>query len=105
MRFSRQMLTWTAVAAVGAALAASVAQGGAPPADPGWDGLPHCTVPNIQGLQLGNAKKVLKAQLCGTYKQPLRRRSTAAPNSVITVVPEPGTQLAPGTKILLVVAR
>ncbi len=51
------------------------------------------------------ANRFLKSARCGTYKRPLRKRSTAAPNSVITEVPEAGTHLAPGTKILLIVAR
>lgn len=105
MRFSRQMLKWAAVAAVAGALAAPAAFAGAPPEDPGWVGLPHCVVPSIDGMQLSAAKRVLKHELCGTYKRPLRSRSTAAPNTVLTVVPETGTHLAPHTKVLLIVAR
>jgi beta-lactam-binding protein with PASTA domain len=35
----------------------------------------------------------------------MRRRSTARRNSVLTEVPEAGTHLAPGTKILLIVSN
>jgi PASTA domain len=105
MRFSRQMLKWTAVAAVVGALAAPAALGGAPPEDPGWVGLPHCTVPDVQGAQLSVAKRVLKSARCGTYKKAMFKRSTAAPNSVLTELPEAGSELAPGTKVLLIVAR
>jgi hypothetical protein len=105
MRFSRQILKWTAVAAVVGALAAPAALGGAPPEDPGWIGLPHCTVPNVQGIQMSAAKRVLKSARCGTYKKAMFKRSIAAPNSVLIEVPEAGTHLAPGTKVLLIVAR
>ncbi len=105
MRFSRQMVKWAAAAAVLGALAVPAAQAGGPPEDPGWEGLPHCTVPDIQGMQMTVAKRVLKSALCGTYKKPMRKRSLAAPNSVLIEVPAAGTHLAPGTKILLIVAR
>jgi PASTA domain len=105
MRLSRQMIKWGAAAAVAGALAVPAAQAGAPPEDPGWEGLPHCTVPDIQGVQMTVAKRVLKSALCGTYKKPMRKRSVAAPNTVLTAVPAAGTQLAPGTKVLLIVSR
>jgi hypothetical protein len=105
MRFSRQITTWTTIAAVAAAFAATAAYAGGPPEDPGWIGLPHCTVPSIEGMQMTVAKRMLRSARCGTYKQPLRIRSTAAVNSVITQVPAAGTDLAPGTKVLLIVAR
>jgi hypothetical protein len=105
MKFSRQLMKWTAVAAVGAALAAAAAMAGPPPEDPGWIGLPHCTVPKVGGMQLTAARRLLTSERCGTYRQPLYRRSTAATNSLLMQVPEAGTHLAPGTKILLVVAR
>ena len=103
MKSSRKTLKWTALLAVGAALAATSAQAGGPPADPGWLGLPHCTVPNIEGMQLATAKKSLHGSLCGVMA-PMRKRSAAARNSVLLAVPKAGTILAPGTKILLIVS-
>jgi hypothetical protein len=99
-----RLMKWMALAGVGAAVAATSAQAGGPPADPGWLGLPHCTVPKIEGMQLTAARKKLHGSLCGAFA-PLRRRSTAARNTVLTAVPSEGTVLAPGTKVLLIVAR
>jgi PASTA domain len=99
------LLKWMALAGVCAAVAATSAQAGGPPPDPGWLGLPHCTVPNIEGKQLATAKRKLHGSLCGVIAPVMRRRSTAARNTVLTATPEPGTILAPGTKVLLVVAR
>ena len=98
------LLKWTAVVGACAAVAATSAQAGGPPADPGWAGLPHCTVPNIEGKLLAAARKSLRGSLCGVMA-PLRKRSTAARNTVLTAVPQAGTQLAPGTKVLLIVAK
>jgi hypothetical protein len=95
----------TALAAVGAALAATSAQAGAPPADPGWELFPHCTVPQIEGTLLGSAKKELVGSLCGYINAPVRTRSAAARNTVLVSVPEAGTILAPGTKVLLIVSK
>jgi beta-lactam-binding protein with PASTA domain len=97
-------MKWMAVVGAGAAVAAASAQAGGPPADPGWLGVPHCTVPNIEGKQLAAARKSLHGSLCGVMA-PMRRRSAAARNTVLTAVPEAGTILAPGTKVLLIVAR
>jgi beta-lactam-binding protein with PASTA domain len=36
---------------------------------------------------------------------PIRQRSTAARNTVLVSVPEAGTILAPGTKVLLIVSK
>jgi hypothetical protein len=94
-----------ALAAVGAALAATSAQAGGPPEDPGWELFPHCTVPQIEGTLLGSAKKELTGSLCGYLKSPIRTRSTAARNTVLVSVPEAGTILAPGTKVLLIVSK
>jgi len=105
MRSSRdQLMKWTALVAVVGAVAATAAQAGGPPADPGWIGLPHCAVPNVEGLQLVTAKRTLRRERCGVMA-PMRRRSTARRNSVLTEVPEAGTHLAPGTKILLIVSN
>jgi hypothetical protein len=98
------LLKWTAVVGACAAVAAASAQAGGPPPDQGWAGLPHCTVPKIEGKQLAVAKKSLHSSLCGVMS-PLRKRSAAARNTVLTAVPEEGTQLAPGTKVLLIVAK
>ena len=99
-----RFLKWTALLAGCAAVAATSAQAGGPPPDPGWAGLPHCTVPNIQGKQLASAKKSLKRSLCGSMA-PIRKRSSAARNTVLVAVPSAGTILAPGTKVLLVVSK
>jgi hypothetical protein len=102
---SSRLLKWTAAAAVAGALAATSAQAGGPPADPGWAGIPHCSVPTIEGTLLATAKKKLHSSRCGVLA-PLRRLSkTAARNTVLSSVPEAGTQLAPGTKVLLIVAK
>src|SRR5262249_15569274 len=68
MKASRhtRFVKWMALVGVGAAVAATSAQAGQPPADPGWDGLPHCTVPSIEGMQLSSARKSLHKALCGT---------------------------------------
>jgi hypothetical protein len=100
----KSFLKWMALVAVGAAVAATSAQAGGPPADPGWLALPHCTVPSIEGSQLAVAKKRLHGSLCGVMT-PMRRRSAAARNTVLSATPEAGTILAPGTKVLLVVAK
>ena len=106
MKSSRhaRLLKWTALVGVLAALAATSAQAGGPPPDPGWAGIPHCTVPSIEGTLLANAKKKLHGSLCGVMA-PMRRRSAAARNTVLSSIPAAGTQLAPGTKVLLIVAR
>jgi hypothetical protein len=98
------LLKWTAVVGACAAVAATSAQAGGPPPDPGWEGIPHCTVPKIEGKQLAVAKKSLSRSLCGVMA-PLRKRSTAARNTVLSAVPAEGTTLAPGTKVLLIVAK
>ena len=106
MKASRhtRFMKWMALVGAGAALAATSAQAGGPPPDPGWLGVPHCTVPNIEGKQLAAARKSLHSSLCGVMA-PMRRRSVAARNTVLTALPQAGTILAPGTKVLLIVAR
>lgn len=100
-----RLLKWTAVLGACAAVAATSAQAGGPPPDPGWAGIPHCTVPRIEGKQLAAARKALHSSLCGVMA-PLRRLSkTAARDTVLTAVPQAGTQLAPGTQVLLIVAK
>ena len=103
-RHTRLMKWMAVVGAVRAAVAATSAQAGGPPPDPGWLGVPHCTVPNIEGKQLAAARKSLHRSLCGVMA-PMRWRSVAARNTVLTALPEAGTILAPGTKVLLIVAR
>jgi hypothetical protein len=107
MKSSRntRLLKWMALVGIGAALAATSAQAGGPPADPGWLALPHCTVPNIEGMKLAGARKKLHGSLCGVMAPPLRKRSSAARNTVLIAAPEAGTILAPGTKVLLTVSR
>ena len=85
---------WTAVLGACAAICATSAQAGGPPADPGWAGVPHCTVPKIEGKQLAPARKTLRNSLCGVMA-PLRKRSAAARNTVLTAIPAEGTILAP----------
>ena len=98
------LVKWTAVLGACAAVAATSAQAGGPPADPGWAGLPHCTVPKIEGTLLASARKKLRASLCGVLA-PMRRRSAVARNTVLSSIPAAGTELAPGTKVLLIVAK
>ena len=98
------LVKWTAVLGACAAVAATSAQAGGPPADPGWAGIAHCTVPKIEGKQLTLARKNLRDSLCGVMS-PLRKRAAAARNTVLTAVPAEGTSLAPGTKVLLIVAK
>ena len=107
MKTSRntRLLKWMALVGIGAAVAATSAQAGGPPADPGWLGLPHCTVPSIEGTQLAGARQKLHGSLCGVMSPPLRKRSSAARNTVLTAVPKAGTVLAPGTKVLLIVSK
>jgi len=101
---SSRLLRWTALVGVAGALAATSAQAGGPPADPGWGAFPHCTVPTIEGALLATAKKKLHRSLCGVMA-PMRRRAAAARNTVLSSIPEAGTQLAPGTEVLLIVAK
>jgi hypothetical protein len=98
------LLKASALLAVVAALAATSAQAGAPPADPGWDALPHCTVPSLEGTLLSSARKMLRNSKCGSMA-PLRKRAAAARNTVLVSVPRAGTVLAPGTKVLLIVSK
>ena len=107
MKASRhtRLMKWMAVVGAGAAVAATSAQAGGPPPDPGWLGVPHCTVPNIEGKQLAAARKSLHGSLCGVMSPPLRKRSSAARNTVLTAIPKAGTVLAPGTKVLLIVSK
>jgi hypothetical protein len=98
------LIKWTVVLGACAAVAATSAQAGGPPADPGWAGIPHCTVPKIEGTLLTSAKTKLHGSLCGSLA-PMRVASKAARNTVLTVIPQAGTQLAPGTKVLLIVAK
>ena len=106
MRSSRRtsVMKWVALVTVGAAVAATSAQAGGAPPDPGWSAYPHCTVPNVEGKQLAAARTSLRVSLCGVLS-PIRTRSTAARNTVLVAVPDAGTVLAPGTKVLLIVAR
>ena len=107
MKASRhtRLLKWSALLGVVATVAATSAQAGAPPdTDIGWELFPHCTVPSIEGTQLASARKALRSSLCGSMA-PLRTRSSAARDTVLVAVPEAGTILAPGTKVLLVVAK
>jgi len=99
-----RLMKWMALMGIGAAVAATSAQAGSPPADPGWAALPHCTVPNIEGKQLSNARKSLHGSLCGVMA-PMRKRSSAARNTVLVAIPQAGTILAPGTKVLLIVSK
>src|SRR5262245_56139776 len=99
-----RVMRWIALVTVGAAVAATSAQAGGPPPDPGWAAFPHCTVPSVEGTQLAAAQKSLRGARCGVMS-PIRTRSTAARNTVLVAVPEAGTILAPGTKVLLIVAK
>jgi hypothetical protein len=108
MKASRhtRLLKCSALVAVVAAVAATSAQAGTgdPGTDIGWELFPHCTVPAIEGTQLAAARKALRGSLCGSMA-PLRKRSAAARNTVLVSIPEAGTILAPGTKILLIVSK
>ena len=74
-----------------------------PPEDPGVTGVPHCTVPAVRGVQLVAAKRRVQQAHCsvGTV---MRKRSVVRKGRVTSVVPRPGTVLAGGTGVLLVVS-
>ena len=70
------LIKWTAVLGACAAVAATSAQAGGPPADPGWAGLPHCTVPKIEGTLLTSARTKLHGSCVEAWRRfgSLRRR-------------------------------
>ena len=95
MKSSHTRLTkWLALVTVGAAVAATSAQAGGTPPDPGWAAFPHCTVPNVEGKQLAAARTSLRGSLCGVLS-PIRTRSTAARDTVLVAVPEARLRDAP----------
>jgi PASTA domain len=98
----RKLLVVAAGISAAAAVAAGVssAQGN----DPGWGGIPHCSVPNVKKLQLTVAKARLKNARClpGLIT---RKRSSVKKGRVYMQVPDPGTQCAPQTQVDLYVSK
>jgi beta-lactam-binding protein with PASTA domain len=90
------VLTATAVAAAAAAPE--------PPQDPGWTGVPHCTVPQVKGVALAKAKTRLTNARCGVGFV-VRQRSTVKKGAVIYPLPKAGSILAPQTAVDLYVSR
>jgi PASTA domain len=74
-----------------------------PPEDPGVAGIVHCTVPAVRGVQLAEAKRRVVKGRC-TVNAVMRKRSSIRKGRVASVVPTPGTVLAKGTGVLLVVS-
>lgn len=88
-----------------AATAAAVASAEPePPQDPGWVGVPHCTVPNVKGLPLAKAKTRLSGARC-VVGFIVRQRSTVKKGAVIYPLPKAGSLLAPQTAVDLYVSR
>jgi len=88
-----------------AACAAAVASAAPePPQDPGWVGVPHCTVPNVRGLPLAKAKTRMSGARCGVGIV-FRQRSTVKKGAVIYPLPKAGSILAPQTEVDLYVSR
>jgi PASTA domain len=102
MTRSRKLVGLVAIAGAAAAAVAGVssAQGN----DPGWGGIPHCTVPNLNRVQLSVAKRRLVAARCGVGLI-TRKRSHVAKGRVLLQVPAPGTEMAPGTDVDLTVSK
>jgi PASTA domain len=102
MTRTHRLIGLAGIAVATATVAAGVSS--AQPPDPGWVGIPHCSVPNVTGLQLTAAKRKLVSARC----RPgfiTRKRSSAKKNRVILQVPIAGTQCAPKTEIDLQVSR
>ena len=74
-----------------------------PPEDPGVAGIPHCTVPALRGVQLAAAKHRVLGARC-TVSAVMRKHSSVRKGRVVSVVPRPGTVLADGTGVLLMVS-
>ena len=106
MKASRHihLLKASALLAVGVALGGDVRAGWRTAGGSRLDALPHCTVPSLEGTLLSSARKSLRSSKCGSMA-PLRKRVAAARNTVLVSVPEAGTVLAPGTKVLLIVSK
>jgi hypothetical protein len=75
-----------------------------PPEDPGWTGVPHCTVPRVKGLPVAKAKTRLTSARCGVGFV-VRQRSTVKKGAVIYPLPKAGSILAPQTAVDLYVSR
>ena len=71
MKASRhtRLMKWMAVVGAGAAVAATSAQAGGPPPDPGWLGVPHCTVPNIEGKLLAARARACTARCVESWRR------------------------------------
>ncbi len=103
----RQLIKVTAAAAA-AVVAVSAAQAAGPadesPPDPGFTGVPHCTVPAVRGVRLAIAKRRVVGARCAVGAI-ARKRSTVKRGRVISPTPRAGTQLAAGTQVDLLVSR
>ena len=102
MRGPRRLIGLAAILGGATAVAAGVswAQGN----DPGWGGIPHCSVPNVTKVQLRVAKTRLKNARClpGLIS---RGRSPVKKGRIYMQVPGPGTQCAPQTQVDLYVSK
>ena len=97
------LMKWTAVLGACAAVAATSAQAGGPRRIP--DG-PASRIARCRRSK-ARSSRALK-QSCTAHcveAAPIRLASKAARNTVLTVIPQEGTQLAPRTKVLLIVAK
>jgi hypothetical protein len=72
--------------------------------DPGAPDTTVCNVPSVVGRTLASAKKLIAASHCavGSVRH---KPTTYATRAVVAQRPEPGQQLAPGSKIRLTVSR
>ena len=101
----RLRAVFVAVAALAAGVAvAAVRADPEPPEDPGWVGVPHCTVPKVKGLPVAKAKSRLTNARCGVGFV-VRQRSTVKKGAVIYPLPKAGSILAPQTEVDLYVSR
>ncbi len=93
---SRAFAEVDAVLGASPLLAATSAQAGGPPADPGWAGIPHCTVPNIEGTLLTSAEE--EAARLPVWKPGADAAGFegGAEHRPARSSPQAGTQLAPG---------
>jgi hypothetical protein len=103
----RKLIKVTAATAV-AVVAASAAQAAGPtdesPPDPGFAGVPHCTVPAVRGVRLAIAKRKIAGARC-VVGLVARKRSSVKRGRVISATPRAGTQLAAGSQVDLLVSR
>jgi hypothetical protein len=73
-------------------------------AQPGL-GAPRCVVPKVKGKPLGAAKKVIATAHCSVGKVKRARSRRVRRGRVVSQSPAPGTLLAAGAKVGLIVSR